>query len=63
MNTVNYFLSVIEVVFLLPREGKLFSARRNFYRLVWEKISTPFFDTAKVRQLFCGVKLICKIST
>ena len=43
MNTVNYFLIVIEWVFLHPREEKLFSARGNFYRLVWEKISTlPF---------------------
>ena len=30
MNTVNYFLIVIEWVFLQPREEKLFSARRNF---------------------------------
>ena len=50
MNTVNYFLSVIEWVFLLPREVKLFSARRNFYRLVWEKISTLHFDTARLEQ-------------
>ena len=56
MNTVNYFLIVIEWVFLQPREEKLFSARRNFYRLVWEKNSTLFFDTAKVRQFIGGVK-------
>ena len=50
MNTVNYFLIVIEWVFLQPREEKLFSARRNFYRLVWEKISTLHFDTARLVQ-------------
>ena len=60
MNTVNYFLSVIEWVFLQPREEKLFSARRNFCRLVWEKISTTFFDTAKVQQFFRMSKYFAK---
>ena len=52
MNTVNYFLIVIKVAILLPREGKLFSARKNFCRLVWEKFSTLFKSTAKIRQFF-----------
>ena len=30
------FHSVIRLGFLLLREAKLFSARENFYRLVWE---------------------------
>ncbi len=51
-----FILSVIEWVFLQPREGKLFSTRKNFCRLVWEKISTLHFDTAKVRQFIGGVK-------
>jgi hypothetical protein len=55
-----FILCVIEVVFLLPREGKLFSARRNFWRLVWEKISTLFFDTAKVQQFFRMSKYFAK---
>ena len=54
-----FFLSVIRLGFLLLREAKLFSARENFYRLVWGNFLSLSFDTAKVQQFFSISKYFC----